>query len=87
MQSGRTRLVQELLQKRMLSTQEAKTTLVGEPPFSDLHAAKIVANCVQLTHGLSRIKFGTAFRGLGLHVDGFDPVLDTCNRFISTNLV
>ena len=67
---------QELLQKSSLTTQKAKTTLVGEPPFSDLYTAEIVSNSVQLGHGFGRVKLGTAHRGLGLRVDGFDSLLD-----------
>ena len=39
-------LPRSCFKKRPLSTQEAKTTLVGESPFSDLHAAKIMTNSV-----------------------------------------
>ena len=62
--SGRTGFSQELLQKRSLSTQEAKTTLVSEPPFSDLYTAEIMADSVQLGHGFGRVKLGTALRAL-----------------------
>ena len=75
MQSGRTGLAQELLQKHSFTTQEAQTTLVGESPFFDLHATKIMTNSVKLTHGFGRVKFGTALRGLG-RVDAFGSVLD-----------
>ena len=35
-----------------------------------------MSNFVQLGHGFGRVKLGTAHRGLGLRVDGFDSVLD-----------
>ena len=74
--NSRTGFTQKLLQKRSLTAQEAKTTLVGESPFSDLHATRIMTNSVQLTHGFGRVKFGTALRGLVLDTDDFGPVLD-----------
>ena len=43
---SRTGFAQKLLQKRSLSTQEAKTTLVGESPFSDLYTANVMTNSV-----------------------------------------
>ena len=63
---GRTGFSQELLQKRSLSTQQAKTTFVGESPFSDLYTAEVMTESVQLRHGLVRVKLGTALRGLAL---------------------
>ena len=68
-------LSQDLLQESSVATQEAETAFVGEPPFSDLHAAKAMANPVQLAHGFDRVKLGTALWNLGLGTYGLGPVL------------